>query len=100
MADKDRKYWYIGLIGFGLLLAGIAWYFDSDTLDQLLLPPSIISVGLGTFLMGFLGLRCGRIYGRSGYVYREESPILFWLLVVICQVGGGVMLIAGIVALF
>ena len=100
MAGKDRKYWYIGPIGFGLLLAGIAWYADSQTLDYILLPPSIISVGLGTLLMGFFGLRYGRVYGRSGYVYREESPIHFWLIVVICQIGGCVMLIAGIVALF
>lgn len=86
----------LGLILFGMLLGGVAWYVDSVSLDRDLAPPAVVCIGLGVFLMAQYGWRTGRIRSRSGYVRRDEHPVLFWFMYGICLAGGLTMVVAGL----
>lgn len=99
MNDKALDKLSLGLIAFGMLLGGVAWYMDSESLDKALMPPVAICIGAGVLLMARLGLRTGRIRSRSGHVHRDEHPVLFWLMVVICLLGGSSLVVAALAKL-
>jgi hypothetical protein len=89
-----RKNWWIINIACGVVLVLALWIVNG-TLQGYVTPPFLVLFGILFLSMGLEGISSGDIWSAPT-LYRDKSPLQFWLLVIMVISLGCVFLVGGI----